>query len=53
MREGDLIIITIGDPTGRHGGTNAMKIVRVGGSKYLNGMIRLQLQHCILTTFIY
>ncbi|RMD80588.1 MAG: pyruvate kinase [Gammaproteobacteria bacterium] len=30
VREGDLVIITKGDLIGVHGGTNAMKIVRVG-----------------------
>ena len=30
VREGDLVIITKGDLLGVHGGTNAMKIVRVG-----------------------
>jgi pyruvate kinase len=30
VRAGDLVIITKGDLTGVHGGTNAMKIVRVG-----------------------
>jgi pyruvate kinase len=30
VREGDLVIITKGDLVGVHGGTNAMKIVRVG-----------------------
>ncbi len=30
VREGDLVIITKGDLMGAHGGTNAMKIVRVG-----------------------
>lgn len=30
VRDGDLIILTKGDLTGVHGGTNAMKIVRVG-----------------------
>ncbi len=30
VREGDLIVITKGDLMGMHGGTNAMKIVRVG-----------------------
>ncbi len=30
VREGDLLIITKGDLMGMHGGTNAMKIVRVG-----------------------
>jgi len=30
VRDGDLVIITKGDLMGRHGGTNAMKIVEVG-----------------------
>jgi pyruvate kinase len=30
VHEGDLVIITKGDLLGVHGGTNAMKIVRVG-----------------------
>jgi pyruvate kinase len=30
VRDGDLVIITKGDLTGVHGGTNAMKIIRVG-----------------------
>ena len=30
VRDGDLIIITKGDLMGVHGGTNAMKIIRVG-----------------------
>lgn len=30
VREGDLVIITKGDLIGVHGGTNAMKIIRVG-----------------------
>jgi pyruvate kinase len=30
VREGDLVIITKGDLIGVHGGSNAMKIVRVG-----------------------
>lgn len=30
VQDGDLVIITKGDLTGVHGGTNAMKIVRVG-----------------------
>lgn len=30
VREGDLVIITKGDLMGTHGGTNAMKIVKVG-----------------------
>ncbi len=30
VREGDLVILTKGDLIGKHGGTNAMKIIRVG-----------------------
>jgi pyruvate kinase len=30
VKDGDLVIITKGDLMGRHGGTNAMKIVKVG-----------------------
>jgi pyruvate kinase len=30
VREGDLIILTIGEPIGKSGGTNTMKIVKVG-----------------------
>jgi pyruvate kinase len=30
VKDGDLVIITKGDLIGKHGGTNAMKIVRVG-----------------------
>jgi len=33
VREGDLILLTIGEPIGQSGGTNTMKIVRVGGTK--------------------
>lgn len=33
VRDGDLIIMTIGEPVGKAGGTNTMKIVKVGGSK--------------------
>ena len=29
-KEGDLIVLTIGEPIGKAGGTNTMKIVRVG-----------------------
>ena len=29
-KEGDLIVVTIGEPIGKSGGTNTMKIVRVG-----------------------
>jgi len=30
VKEGDLIVLTIGEPIGMAGGTNTMKIVRVG-----------------------
>jgi pyruvate kinase len=30
VREGDLIVLTIGEPIGKAGGTNTMKIVKVG-----------------------
>ena len=30
VQRGDLIVITIGEPMGKSGGTNALKIVRVG-----------------------
>jgi pyruvate kinase len=30
VQHGDLIVLTIGEPMGKSGGTNAMKIVRVG-----------------------
>ena len=33
VREGDLILLTVGEPIGQSGGTNTMKIVRVGDSK--------------------
>jgi pyruvate kinase len=33
VRDGDLIIMTIGEPVGKAGGTNTMKIVRVGDCK--------------------
>lgn len=33
VREGDLILLTIGEPIGQPGGTNTMKIVRVSGPK--------------------
>jgi pyruvate kinase len=32
-KEGDLIVLTIGEPIGKAGGTNTMKIVRVGEHK--------------------
>jgi pyruvate kinase len=30
VQHGDLIVLTIGEPFGRAGGTNTMKIVKVG-----------------------
>jgi pyruvate kinase len=30
VREGDLIVLTIGEPIGKSGGTNTMKIVKIG-----------------------
>ncbi len=33
VREGDMILLTIGEPIGQSGGTNTMKIVRVSGPK--------------------
>ena len=30
VKQGDLIVLTIGEPIGKPGGTNTMKIVRVG-----------------------
>ena len=30
VKDGDLIVLTIGEPIGKSGGTNTMKIVRVG-----------------------
>ena len=30
LQRGDLMVITIGEPIGKSGGTNTMKIVRVG-----------------------
>ena len=30
VREGDLVVLTIGEPMGKSGGTNTMKIVKVG-----------------------
>ena len=33
VKEGDLIVLTIGEPIGKAGGTNTMKIVKVGGPR--------------------
>jgi pyruvate kinase len=30
VEKGDMIVITIGEPIGKSGGTNTMKLVRVG-----------------------
>ena len=37
VRDGDLVIITKGDLMGVHGGTNAMKIIRVGEHEIIEG----------------
>ncbi len=34
VRDGDLIVLTIGEPIGQSGGTNTMKIVKVGAYKH-------------------
>jgi pyruvate kinase len=33
VRDGDLIVLTIGEPIGKSGGTNTMKIVKVGDTR--------------------
>ena len=33
VQEGDLIVLTIGEPIGKSGGTNTMKIVKVGANR--------------------
>ena len=33
VQEGDLIVLTIGEPIGKSGGTNTMKIVKVGENR--------------------
>ena len=33
VKDGDLIVITIGEPIGAAGGTNTMKIVRIGDNR--------------------
>jgi len=33
VKEGDLIVLTIGEPIGKAGGTNTMKIVKVGANR--------------------
>jgi pyruvate kinase len=32
VSKGDIIVITVGEPLGQSGGTNSLKIVRVGES---------------------
>jgi len=32
VKNGDLIVLTIGEPIGKAGGTNTMKIVKIGDS---------------------
>jgi pyruvate kinase len=33
VKAGDLIVLTSGEPMGKSGGTNTMKIVRVGAAR--------------------
>jgi pyruvate kinase len=33
VKDGDLIVLTIGEPIGKAGGTNTMKIVKVGAHR--------------------
>ena len=33
VKDGDLIVLTIGEPIGKAGGTNTMKIVKAGESR--------------------
>nr|AAX07200.1 pyruvate kinase [Nitrosomonas sp. OZK11] len=40
VRDGDLIIMTIGEPVGKAGGTNTLKIVRVGSSKTIKQVMQ-------------
>jgi len=35
VEDGDLIVITIGEPIGKAGGTNTMKIVKIGENRKL------------------
>ena len=35
VQRGDLIVLTVGEPMGKSGGTNTMKIVRVGEHRAL------------------
>ena len=37
VKDGDLIVLTIGEPIGAAGGTNTMKIVRVGDHRKQRG----------------
>jgi len=34
VQEGDLVVITIGEPIGKSGGTNTLKIVKIGGHRH-------------------
>jgi len=34
VQKGDLIVLTIGEPIGKAGGTNTMKIVKVGENRW-------------------
>ena len=38
VRNGDIMVMTIGEPVGKSGGTNTMKIIRVGEGKVRQGI---------------
>ncbi len=38
VRNGDIMVMTIGEPVGKSGGTNTMKIIKVGEWKLRQGM---------------
>ena len=38
VRNGDIMVMTIGEPVGKSGGTNTMKIIKVGEWKLRQGV---------------
>jgi pyruvate kinase len=38
VRSGDIMVMTIGEPVGKSGGTNTMKIIKVGEWKLRQGV---------------
>lgn len=38
VRNGDIMVMTIGEPVGKTGGTNTMKIIKVGEWKLRQGI---------------